>query len=233
VVNAASFARGPVAPGELVTIFGTGFGPANLALATYDPAGQLATEAGDTRVWVDGVAAPVIYSVAGQVSAIVPYSASGTASVEIEYQGMRTSAVSVPVAASAPGIFTRDSTGQGQAVVVNYRDDGSTPLNSPQEPAEKGRFISFFLTGEGQTNPAGMDGKLPAYPNNPVPVQPVVASFGGAESRFPDQWCGLIYAGVLQCNVRVPFEAPSGIAVPLFVTVGGVTSQTEGTLSIQ
>jgi uncharacterized protein (TIGR03437 family) len=233
VVNAASFARGPVAPGEIVTIFGSGFGPAALALAAYGASGQLPQETGDTRVYFDAVTAPMIYSLTGQVSAIVPYAVSSQASVAIEYQGVRTNAVSVPVAAAAPGIFTVDSSGKGQAVVVNYRDDGSTSLNSAAEPAEKGKFVSFFLTGEGQMNPAGVDGKLPVYPNNPVPVLPVAAFFGGIESRHPDQWCGLIYAGVLQCNVRVPLEAPTGAAVPVVVTVGGVPSQGGVVVSIR
>ena len=77
MVNAASFRGGAVAPGEIVTIFGSGFGPATLAAAQYAD-GQLPTSVGETRVLFDGMAAPMIYSSAGQVSAIVPYSVSGT-----------------------------------------------------------------------------------------------------------------------------------------------------------
>jgi uncharacterized protein (TIGR03437 family) len=55
IVNAASFRAGPVAPGEIITIFGTGFGPA------------------DTRVLFDGTPARMIYTVENQLSVIVPY----------------------------------------------------------------------------------------------------------------------------------------------------------------
>ena len=43
VVNAASFLGGPVAPGELVTIFGSGIGPAVLASAGVSSLGSLTT----------------------------------------------------------------------------------------------------------------------------------------------------------------------------------------------
>ncbi len=86
VVNAATFRGGAVAPGEIVTIFGTGLGPAALAPAQYVD-GRLPTSVGETRVLFDGTPAPMIYASAGQVSAIVPYSASGSTRVQVEYQG--------------------------------------------------------------------------------------------------------------------------------------------------
>ena len=36
VTNGASFATGAVAPGEIITLFGTNIGPATLTSATYD-----------------------------------------------------------------------------------------------------------------------------------------------------------------------------------------------------
>jgi GH35 family endo-1,4-beta-xylanase len=87
VVNAASFAGGPVAPGETVTIFGTGFGPAEIGYASYDADGQLGARVADTRVLFDGNPSPLVYSINGQVSAVVPYGVSGTTQVQVEYQG--------------------------------------------------------------------------------------------------------------------------------------------------
>ena len=87
VVNAASYTGGSVAPGELVTIFGTGFGADPIALASYDAAGYLPVEVGNTRVYFDGIAAPMIYSLSQQVSAIAPYQISGTTQVQVEYAG--------------------------------------------------------------------------------------------------------------------------------------------------
>ncbi len=61
VVNAASYVGGAVTPGEIVTIFGAGFGSPALALASYDAAGYLPRFVGDTRVLFDGAQAPMIY----------------------------------------------------------------------------------------------------------------------------------------------------------------------------
>ena len=102
VVNAASFRGGAIAPGEIVTIYGSGFGPAVLAAAQYTD-GQLPASVGETRVLFDGAAAPMIYSSAGQVSAIVPYAASETVQVQVEYQGIATAPLPVAVTAAAPG----------------------------------------------------------------------------------------------------------------------------------
>lgn len=227
VVNAASFVRGPVAPGEIVAIFGTGFGSTDLVLAAYDN-GQLASFVADTRVFFDGVQAPLIYSLSGQVSAIVPYPVSGTTNLQIEYQGTKTNVAAVPVASAAPGIFCYQD-GKGQAVAVNYVS-GNVTFNKDQS-LPKGAILSFYITGEGQTTPAGVDGRFPA--SNPKPAQPVKITFGGVESTCPDNWIGLVYAGVTQINACVPANAPSGAAVPLEVTIGDVPSQPGVTVRIQ
>lgn len=234
IVNAASGAAGALAPGEIVTIYGAGFGSRQLALSAYDSAGLLATAAGDTRVLFDGVAAPVVHSVDGQVSAIVPYAVAGGANVAVEYQGTTSNTIAMPAAAAAPGLFTLDYSGKGQAVAVNVNDDGSLVLNSPARPARKGGgFVTVFLTGAGQTTPAGIDGKLPSYPGNPVPVQPVSILVGGVESKAPDNWHGMVFPGVLQVNLRIPVSAPSGSAVPLLAISGATPSQPGVTIAVQ
>ncbi|MFI5337632.1 MAG: IPT/TIG domain-containing protein, partial [Opitutales bacterium] len=116
VVNAASFAPGPIAPGEIVTIFGTGLGPAMPATATFDASGTLATIAGNTRVLFNGVAAPMVSASATQVSAIVPY-AVAVPTVQVEYEGHRSAPAALAPASAAPGIFTYP--GKSQAVAVN------------------------------------------------------------------------------------------------------------------
>lgn len=233
IVNAASFRSGPVAPGEIVTVFGRGFGPAALARAAYDASGRLPRIVADTRVLFDGLAAPMVYALAGQTSAVVPHAVSGTTSVAVEYLGVLSNTVTLPVTPTAPGVFTLDSSGRGPAVVVNVRDDGTTGLNSPQQRARKGEFVSLWITGAGLTSPQTEDGLLPVFPNNPAPALPVAVRFGGVESRFADNWAGLVYPGVVQLNVRIPHEAPSGAAVPLKVFAGGIGSQDGVTVAIE
>src|SRR5262249_49723391 len=124
VVNAASFKGGAVAPGEMVTIFGSGIGPA--ALAGYQLNGRFVSgSAAGTRFLFDSVPAPIIYVSAAQSTVMVPYEVAGKSSTQViaEYQGVQSAPVTIPVAAAAPGLFTSAQSGSGQAAIVNQ--DGS------------------------------------------------------------------------------------------------------------
>jgi endo-1,4-beta-xylanase len=228
IVNAASFLGDSIAPGEVVTLFGGNFGSPALAQVAYAD-GKLPTFTGDTRVLFDGVPAPMIYSLNGQVSAIVPYSVSGQTRVEIEYQGIRSNAVNMPVASSAPGIYCY-SGGKGQAVAVT-NVAGGTPKFNKDAPAPRGSYVTFFLTGEGAVTSGYVGGTLPATPN-PKPAGDLKISIGGVESKCQYNWSGLIYAGVLQVNACVPADAPSG-NVALEISLNGVKSQPDVTISVQ
>ena len=72
IVNAASFLPDPIAPGELVTLFGTGFGPRQFAVSEVNANGRVSSLSTGTRVLFNGIAAPVIYAAENQVSAVVP-----------------------------------------------------------------------------------------------------------------------------------------------------------------
>src|SRR5579871_224458 len=111
VVNAASYQGGGVSPGELITIFGTGFGPATFAGLTLAPSKLVSTTAGSTQVFFDGVPSPMVYSVNNQVSAIVPYEVAGKTSTQmsIYYNGETSAKLTVPVVAGVPGLFTADA----------------------------------------------------------------------------------------------------------------------------
>ena len=212
VTNAASFATEAVTPGEIVTIFGTNLGPAQLSQTSYDGSGYLGTYAGETRVFFDNIQAPLVYASALQVSAIVPYQVGASTSVRVEYQLRSSAAVAVPVAASAPGIFAYGGT--SRAVVVNQ----DYTFNSDGNPAARGDVVTLFATGEGQTSPAGVTGKMPPSGRWPAPLGAVSVTFGGVAGAV--LWVGEIYGGVLQVNVTVPGGAPTGSAVPLRLVVG-------------
>ncbi len=142
VLNAASFAGGGVSPGELVTIFGTGFGASPIAIASYGSDGYLPVEVGATRVYFDNVAAPMIYSLSQQVSAVAPYEISGATQVQVEYAGLRSQPVSIPVNTAAPGIYCYAG-GAGQAVAINTYADQTVAYNKarPATPGELPHFL--------------------------------------------------------------------------------------------
>jgi uncharacterized protein (TIGR03437 family) len=230
IVNAASFKGGAVAPGEMVTIFGTGIGPTTLA--GFQIANNLvsASVAG-TRFLFDGNPAPIIYVSATQSTVMVPYAVAGktTTQVVAEYQGVQSAPVTLNVADAVPGLYTITQNGTGPAAIVNQ--DGS--INSGSSPAPKGSVVLLFLTGDGQTNPPGVDGKL-ALDTLPRTAAPVTVTIGGVTAEVA--YSGVApqsIAGFTQLNVTVPATAPSGSAVPLVVRVGTASSAAGVTIAIQ
>src|SRR4029077_1893899 len=104
-----------------------------------------------------GIFAPILYASPNQVTAVVPYGVAGdNVQVVGQYQSLITLTTSVPLTATAPAFFTADSSGKGQAAAVN-QDNLS---NSPSHPAPIASVITLYATGEGQTSPSGIDGKL-------------------------------------------------------------------------
>src|SRR5262249_35761304 len=132
VLSAASQRPGPIAPGEIITLFGIGVGgtPTGLRL---DPSGKVASTLNGTQVTINDAAAPMVYASPDQLNAIVPYEipAGGVARIRVKYLGQVSGTWDVPVASTAPGVFTIRSTGVGQGAVLN--EDSS--LNGATNPA--------------------------------------------------------------------------------------------------
>jgi uncharacterized protein (TIGR03437 family) len=123
----------------------------------------------------------------------------------------------------APGIFTAGK----QAAALNQ--DGS--YDSASSPAARGSTVVLFATGEGQTDPSGVDGQL-ATSVYPKPVLPVSVTIGGqpATLAYFGAAPGLT-AELLQLNVVVPQNiAPGNVAVVL--TVGSASSQAGVTIGV-
>lgn len=229
VTNGATMLAGPVAPGEIVSIFGSGIGPSIAVGAKWKQPGVLDTSLADTQVLFDDHPAALFYVQDAQINAQVPYEIAGHESTQVQvvYKGVATSKVTVGVMNAAPGIFTLAS-GKGQAVVLN--EDGT--LNSTTNPAPRDSVVTLFATGEGQITPAGIDGKISSAPF-PKPVLPVALQFAdyGAEILFAGEAPG--FCGLLQINARVPGGfAPTGV-MPVVLTVGNVFSQPGVTVAVR
>lgn len=199
----------PISPGEIVTLFGTGFGPANLVVNT-PVNGYFPTSLAGTTVSIGGVLAPIIYTSSTLVSAVVPYEVSGmtAANVFVTYQGQNSVANSVPVSATAPGVFTLDTTGFGQALAANFP---SYTLNSASNPAPVGSTVVLYITGEGQTSPDGVDGKLTIGATT-SPLNAVTATVNGIAANVAYVEAPTLVAGVLQVNLTIPQGVLSGPA---------------------
>jgi len=231
VGNGFSNLPGAVSPGEIVTIYGANLGPAVAASLQIDTSGLVATSLAGTRVFFDGIAAPLVYALAGQVAAVVPYGVAGEANTTLllQYQGQRSAPITLPVAAATPAILTADGSGKGQGLIANA--DGSG-LNGPANPVARGGYILMYATGAGQTDPPGVDG-TPNMPPYPKPLLPVEVRVAGVTADEQMVGAPQFLAGFLQVNVRIPMEAATGPAVPLELRVGGVASQSGVTLAVQ
>jgi uncharacterized protein (TIGR03437 family) len=231
IQNAASYATGAVSPGEMVILYGVGMGPAALETLQVDGStGLLETTVAGTTVWFNGTPAPVVYTSAGQIAAIVRYEigSAATAQILVNFHGKNVATGAVTVAPSAPGIFTVGS-GIGQAAALNQ--DGL--VNSASNPAAAGSVIVLYLTGEGQTMPQGVDGRIAAAAPFPAPLLPVTVQIGGQPATYfyagaaPDE-----VAGIMQINANIP-AGVTGNAVPVSVHIGTVSTRNGVTIAVQ
>jgi uncharacterized protein (TIGR03437 family) len=228
VTNSASNLPGPISPGEVITIYGSGLGPAQLAQMQLDMYGLVSDSLAGTSVLFNGTPGPMIYAWNTQVAAVVPYEVSGqTVQVLVQYQGRTAAPVSAQVTPAAPAIFTLNSSGQGPAVAI----DQNGSLNGPGNPAAVGSAITLYETGEGQTNPAGADGLLGSA-TPPAPVLPVTATIGGQIAQVLS-YGGIpgVVAGVMQIALQVPSGLLPGNAA-VVVKVGNASTQPGVTITV-
>ncbi len=125
----------------------------------------------------------------------------------------------------APGIFTLEDSGTGQAAAFNSAD---VTLNGPAHPASVGSAIGMYVTGLGVTNVTVPDGAITdpsLLPRNMGAVQVFVGGvsaevlYAGAAPYLP--------AGVSQVNFVIPAGVPSGNQ-PMFVSAGNVEASQSG-----
>lgn len=228
-VGSSASGASPFAAGQLVSIYGTGLGPAAGSGTQISQTGAVTTASGGTQVIFDNLPAPILYAGATQVNAVIPCEVALHASTQVvvSYEGAPSSPVTLQLSASAPGIFTLNGTGRGQGVVLNA--DGS--VNSSSNPAARGSEVAFYATGIGPTSPC-VDGQV--YTNNfPIATLPVTVGIGniGAEVDYDGQAPYLI-SGVAQVNAVIPSDAPTGI-VPLTLGVNGVVSPGGVTMAVK
>jgi uncharacterized protein (TIGR03437 family) len=231
IVNAASQIPDSVSPGEILTVYGFGAGPSATAGFELNASGDVASSLHGAQILFDGNPAPMLYGSAYQANVIVPYEVAGetTTSVALEYGGIISGAWAIPVAASAPGIFTLGGAGIGQAAVLNQ----DNTVNSASNAAARGSIVQIYATGEGQTSPPGVTGSVISSDLR-RPLLPVTVSIGGQNAVV--QYAGSAadsVSGLLQVNAVVPQQVTPGLSVPVVVSVGGVPSQRGATIAVQ
>jgi len=225
IVNAASHTPGPIAPGEIITLRGMGIGPAATGLR-LDQAGRIQADVGpDTKVWINGIPAPILYASPEQWNVVVPYELEGSAttSVKVLVNGLESKTWTVPVAAAAPGVFTIGSTGVGRGAVLNQ----DNTVNSTTNFAPAGTVIQIFATGAGQSVPASLTGSVSPLAGSGRTRLPVKVFLSGTEANvvFAGPAPGFA-SGALQVNAVVPALANPNVVktATLVLEVDGIRS---------
>jgi uncharacterized protein (TIGR03437 family) len=127
-VNSASLQPGPIAPGMLIDLVGTGLAPAAAA---------------STQVSIDLINTPILSITSAAVLVQTPAQLAGSsAQVEIISSGNVLAQFPVGVATAAPALFADASS---QALANNQ--DGT--INAIGNPAPRGSVVAFYGTGQG------------------------------------------------------------------------------------
>jgi uncharacterized protein (TIGR03437 family) len=230
LVNAASFET-VVAPGSIAALFGAGFTTQTLSAASLP---LPATLAGLT-VKIGGRTAPLFFVSPGQINLQTPSGLqAGAATIEVFVNDSATPAQTgvVALAEAAPGLFTTNAAGRGQAAALNADYSLNADFEGPTgaRPELAGEVVILFATGIGATNPPVAAGQ--AAPASPVAVDAgattVVIGGLNATVLFSGLTPGL--AGVWQLNVQIPATLPTNAATSVRVSKG--RNSLEATLAV-
>jgi uncharacterized protein (TIGR03437 family) len=219
VTDGAGFGKN-VAPGSIISLFGTALGGGAGTHASTIP---LPTTLGHTIVNISSggttTAAPLFYTSNGQLNAQLPFTASGSVSADVVVEGVNSSTFTFSVATAAPGIFFIAGTNAG---IVLHGSNYS--LVTAANPATAGETVLIYCTGLGAVTPAVATGAaapltpLSTTPNPTVTVagQPAAVPFAGLASGF---------VGLYQVNATLGGNVPSG-SQTLTLSLAGNTSNT-------
>jgi len=222
-VNLASYTAG-VAPNGLLSIFGQNFG--TLATPASTP---LPLIMGGTCVTLNNVALPLLLTSPLQINAqIPPGTAAGTYPLVVRSIANLAASTSenVTVAKYAPAVFV-DSTGQ----LALFHANGQ--YVNKNNPATRDEPLTMYATGLGATTGGAVTaGNL--SPTSPLAVSGTVQVFFGdpgySQAGVIVDWSGLApgFIGVYQLNLRIPGTHLDGNALPVTLSIGGVSSPTTG-----
>ena len=227
ITDVAKFGTRGLTPGSDPSLFGVGLAP-GVAVAESLP---LPLELLGTSVEVNGIPAPLIFVSPNQINFQTTWEliTDNVADVVVLSGGEVSDPERVFVVLVDPSIFSLNQTGSGQAAVLIA---GTASVPAPTDsipgarPARIGEFLSIYCIGLGVVDNEPRTGQ--ASPSDPLArtlFSPTV-TIGGVDA--PVIFSGLApgFVGLYQVNVQVPEGAPTGDAVDLQMSIGGITSNT-------
>jgi uncharacterized protein (TIGR03437 family) len=175
---------GPVAPNQILSLFGTNLGPAQGVAASNDTTISL----GGVTVTFNGTPGALLYVSSTQINVAVPFNPpvndSFALAMQINSANSSSAVRQLPLAAAVPGIFATlsaiDAGCTGAApvspdVYVPFLLQNGAP-NSCSNPATAGTVLSMFLNGLGGQIPESQTAVVPMVNGWPAEVVGVVAN---------------------------------------------------------
>ncbi|MGO9260858.1 MAG: S8 family serine peptidase [Bryobacteraceae bacterium] len=239
-VSDSAAGKSPVAPGSYVSLYGTGLSDytdvddaTTDALAANGTYTVLPLQIDFVEVTFDvpsaGISLPagVVYVSPTQINIQVPWELQGQSSAQMKVVidgDLFGNVVTVPIGNYNPQFFTYGSD-------IAVAQDSGFNLITTSNPAKRGSpFIILYMNGLGPVSNQPASGN-PALGTSATPTTPVV-SFGGVNGTVLFSGLTPGFPGLYQINVAIPTSVTPGSAVPVTVSIGGVTSA-PSTLPIQ
>lgn len=225
IANSASYeTSGRLSPGELISIYGVGFGPSTGHGATFDSEHKLPFTLGNASVRINGAPAPLLYTSDTQINFIAPFALAdagdtgGRPKLEIVYRdqvvlsAVLQKSVAQPHAFTTVGFLYQDEKHPAAFPILQIH--GQDPLDTDL-PVQTGDAVTLWMNGAGEWKGTVTDGKQQTAPYNEPTLMlravisaselvgqgtPLAVEYFGAAPGFA--------AGLLQVNVRIPEDMP-------------------------
>jgi uncharacterized protein (TIGR03437 family) len=215
VVNAADLTTN-VAPGGLITLFGTQLSPVNLASSEM----PLPTALANSCLTVNGLPMPILFVSPTQVNAQMPFETIGDVTLILRTPGGTSDNYNLQVQTNAPSVFRVPAPDKTTVPTVIRNDDGQLVTDSHPIHRKGKEALVIYSTGLGATSPAVPSG-MPA-PTNPLAVALTAPTVTLGGVSLPVLYYGLApgEVGVYQINVSIPSSVPVGFPESLVITQG-------------
>ena len=136
-----------------------------------------------------------------------------TATIVVQNGSVNSNTVTVPVAATSPGIYSLDQIGSGAGAILH----ADYSLVNAAKPATGGETVLVYLTGLGTVTPAVADGTAGTGTALHTSDANVVVYVGGQQGTvvFKGQAPG--FPGLYQLNVTLPLLPKTSGNLPLAI----------------
>jgi uncharacterized protein (TIGR03437 family) len=160
---------------------------------------------------------------------------AGTPQLVVIQNGTQSAGIDVLVTNLEPGIFSVDSTGSGQGSILIAGTGfiaGPTSSSPPAQPVQRGQYISIYCTGLGPVSNPPADGA--PGPSSPLSntLATTTVTIGGIQVQASFSGLAPTLVGLYEVNAQVPTTLAPGNAVPVTISVGGLTSNSV-TIAVQ